>query len=858
MLPVRVYGDDKFRATALGWQFVNRRICLRIWLVLPLCIFAGRLSALAVDVDFFETRIRPVLVEHCYECHSAKSGPVESDFLLDTRDGIRKGGASGRDAVIPGDVPGSQLIAAIRHENEKLRMPKEKLPDPVIADFEKWVAAGAPDPRDGISRLPREIKAESHWAFQAPKKHPLPPVNDKSWPRGRIDHFILAKLEKEGVKPAPDADRRTLIRRAAFELTGLPPTLEEIESFLRDDAPTPEAFAVVIDRLLADPGFGERWGRHWLDVARFAESSSYSRNMLYPYAWRYRDWVIDAFNRDLPYDQFVKHQIAGDLLPAKSPPERERQMIATGFLTIGPKTLNEGDPLLFELNVADDQIDATCRAFLALTVNCARCHDHKYDPIPTRDYYALAGIFRSSRNLAGVATNVRFEHEKAYPLGEEGFALVERREKAIADADEMQKLYMEKVKARNAIREPLIAGGVDWKKNPTPELKAAEAVVQEFQDKVKAAKAAIPDPPDYAMAMAEAEEMSEEAWKKLFEENRKAKKPTGPRIQNSPLYERGNHANPKERVPRGTLTLFEKHLGFEEIAKRESGRLQLANWLAAPENPATARVLVNRVWHHLFGAGLVETVDNFGLLGSEPSHPELLDDLAMRFMNEQNWSVKVLIRTMMLSRAWSMSSQAEASNYRRDPGNRWLWRFSPQRLEGEAIRDSVLFVGGSLERGRPESSQVEEISKQMAKAQQREIGRRDYYNKDVDTAVKHRAVYLPMARGAIFDALKLFDAPDPNLVSGARKVTIVPAQALFLMNSPMVSEQAEEFAEKLLEEPNESRRTELMFETLLGRQPQAEEKAALREFLAGEKDPPAGWRQAIHALFCSGEFRTVY
>ncbi|MCB1233222.1 MAG: DUF1549 domain-containing protein, partial [Verrucomicrobiae bacterium] len=397
--------------------------------------------------DFFESKIRPVLVEHCHECHAADADEVKADFLLDTRLGIRKGGISGRDAIIPGDPSGSQLLEALRYENEDLQMPPEgRLPDPVIADFETWIAMGAPDPRDGESKLPREIAAENHWAFQPVKKPELPEVKDSDWPKDRIDRFVLAKLEQNEMRPVGDADRRTLIRRATLELSGLPPTREEITAFLADPADDMAAFTKVVDRLLDSPAFGERWGRHWLDVARYAESSGYSRNMLYPYAWRYRDWVIDAFNADKPYDRFLTEQLAGDLLPADSPEQRDAQHIATGFLTIGPKTLNEGDPLLFELNVADDQIDATCRAFLALTANCARCHDHKYDPIPTADYYALAGIFRSSRNLAGTSTNVRAEHEKAYALGPEGESLLQRIEEATAAADEAQKTYLEIVK----------------------------------------------------------------------------------------------------------------------------------------------------------------------------------------------------------------------------------------------------------------------------------------------------------------------------------------------------------------------------------------------------------------------------
>ena len=820
---------------------------------------ASVVSANPRSFDFFEKKIRPVLVENCYGCHSADAETVESDYLLDTREGIRRGGATRRDAVIPGDVESSQLIAAIRYDNEDLQMPPDgKLPDEVISNFEKWVEMGAPDPRDGESRLPREIEAESHWSFQPLQETEAPPVRNEEWPRSRLDSFVLARLEKEGLDPVGDADRATLLRRASLELIGLPPTPEELASFLADPAPDAKAFEKVVDRLLADAGFGERWGRHWLDVARYAESSGYSRNMLYPYAWRYRDWVIDAFNEDLPYDEFVSQQIAGDLMQAETADEADSQATATAFLTIGPKTLNEGNPLLFELNVADDQIDATCRAFLALTANCARCHDHKYDPIPTRDYYALAGIFRSSRNLAGVATNVRFEHEDARPLGADG----EKRLADIAEAkkrvEEAEATYKELLKVRDAARQPLIDAGIDWKKEPTPELAAAEQKVQDHQDVLRAAKDSIPDPPQFTMSMDDARVINAEKWKEEFDENTKKKLPTDPRIHDSPLYEKGVHNSPGEIVPRGTLSFFSDHLEQRKIGEAESGRLQLAEWLVDEKNPLTARVFVNRVWHHLFGSGLVETVDNFGLLGAEPSHPELLDDLARGFM-EDGWSMKRLIRRIILSRTWQLAGTVDEAAHAVDPDVRLLWRHKPQRLEGEAIRDSILAIGGGLDRSRYAGSQVFEISRLQEKAQQREIGRRDFYTTQVDPNVNYRSVYLPMARGAIFDIFKTFDSVDPNLVVGARKEITVPGQALYLMNSDLVREQSESLAKRVVESTHKrSEQTELVFRTIFGRDPTGPERALFDSFFQAPTASSESWALAIQSLICSGEFRTIY
>ena len=820
--------------------------------------------------DFFESRIRPVLIEHCYGCHSRDAREVKADFLLDTRAGIRKGGASGRDAVIPGDPAGSQLLEAIRHEREGLQMPPpgegEKLSGTVIADFETWIAMGAPDPRGGESKLPRERAAENHWAFQPIASRELPSVRRSDWPKDRIDHFLLARLEAEGLEPVEDADRRTLIRRATLELTGLPPTREEIANFLKDPSPEDEAFATVVDRLLDSPAFGERWGRHWLDVARYAESSGYSRNMLYPFAWRYRDWVIDAFNADLPYDQFITQQLAGDLLPSGTVQQRDGQMIATGFLTIGPKTLNEGDPLLFELNVVDDQIDVTCRAFLALTANCARCHDHKYDPIPIQDYYALAGIFRSSRNLAGTCTNVRAEHEKAWPLGSEGEVLLARIEEATKAADEAQATYLEVVKERNAIREPLEKEGIDWKRNPTPELVRAEARVQEHQDKVRAARAAIPEPPEFAMAVVEAPVMSDDEWKVAAEAAAKDKKiPRPQRIADSPVFDKGLPDQPLGAVPRNGLSLFGSQFSLPAIPEDQSGRLQLAVWITDPRNPLAARVMVNRAWHHLFGIGIVESVDNFGLLGMPPSHPDLLDDLALRFSGEEmNWSMKQLIRTLVLSRAWRLSSTVRKENHAVDPDVRLRWRFAPQPLEGEAVRDSLLFVGQGLAEPPEEGSQVFTISMKQEKPLQREIGRRDYYYQDLDREVTYRSVYLPMARDVIFDSLKVFDAPDPNLVVGERQRTTVPTQSLFLMNSPLVLEQSRVLAGRVQGESQDvGERIAVVYETLLGRPPTGTEASLVQEYLAeprvsGDNEEWDPWSEVIHALMGAAEFRTVY
>jgi hypothetical protein len=840
-----------------------------VWVVAPGPAAIAQTRDDADAIAFFEAKIRPVLVERCYSCHSAKSDKIKGDFLLDTRAGIRKGGASKRDAVIPGDVEGSQLVDAVRYTNETLQMPPTgKLPDSVILNFEKWIAMGAPDPREGISRLPREIAAENHWAWKLPRRVDSPSVVNEAWPRDPIDRHVLGRLEAEQMAPNVDASRRELIRRVNLELIGVPPSVADTRAFLDDNDETPIAFAKVVDRLLSNSGFGARWGRHWLDVARYGESSGYSRNMLYPYAWRYRNYVIDSFNADKPFDRFVREQIAGDLLGGAGQPEGEDSTLGTGFLTIGAKTFNEGNRLLFELNCADDQIDAACRAFLALTVNCARCHDHKYDPIPTADYYSMAGVFLSSRHLAGAETNVRAEHSEAYPLGPDGWKQLDEIKAAEAKAAAVQAYYMELVKQRNALREPLVKKGVDWKKNPTPELAAAEAKVQAQQAVVKKSRASIPDPPEFAMAVMEGLNAREaESFAKRLEEEKaeiaaqkkagkRPKDPTlaRPQIGDSPLYEKGLHDSPLASVPRGGLSLF----GYRTppIPDWQSGRLQLADWIVDRRNPLTARVYVNRVWRHLFGRGLVDTVDNFGALGTHPSHLELLDMLALDFM-EDGWSTKRLIRRIVLSRTFGQSSAFRSDYAERDPDNALLWRFAPQLLEGEAIRDSILFIGGQLDEVHPQSSQVAEISKQQALGRQREIGRRDYYMKDVTWDVRHRSVYLPMTRGVIPDMLATFDAADPNLVIGARKLTIVPTQALYLANSDMVIKESANVANRVMALPVD-RRIDGAYEIILGRLSQADEKATVMKFFQMAKDSKKTWARICQTLICSGEFRTVY
>lgn len=797
--------------------------------------WAALLSADQKGFEYFEKHIRPVLVERCYQCHSAAAKKLKGGLRLDTRVGLRKGGTSG-DAVQPGNADESLLIQALRHAGEAPEMPPdEPLSANVINAFVAWVNMGAPDPRTGEPAVP--AAAGQHWSLRPVQQPALPPVKQKDWPRDRIDHFTLARMEANGVAPVKAAADRTLLRRLHLDLIGLPPTPEETQAFLAAAAKDwPKAVEQVVDALLASPQFGPRWARHWLDVARYAESSGLSRNMLYPVAWRYRNYVIRSFNADKPYDRFVREQIAGDLLPADTPAQRDEQTMGTAFLTIGPKTLNEGVIEQFNYNVADDQIDATTRAFLGLTAACARCHDHKYDPIPTRDYYALAGIFLSSDNLAGVATNNRDEHVETFPIGPGAREQIAKREAKQKEWEARQKIYLGVIKQRDELKKKIAAAKDEEKTKLKEELKPVLTEVSKLNREVSTLRRSIPEPPPGAMAMQDANA-----------------------TRNSPVLERGSiraKGAKGDAVPRGTLSALD--LPLRVIDEKESGRLQLAEWIADRRNPLTARVMVNRVWLHLFGRGLVATPDNFGALGQRPSHPQLLDDLALRFM-EDGWSVKRLIRAIVLSRTYQLASTPHAAHQAIDPDAQWYWRAARRRLDAEALRDSILFVGGTLDTAMLESSQVETISKQAIPLQ-REIGRRQYYLKDVNYDIPQRSVYLPVARGAMPDALQLFGLPDPNLVSGRRTVATVPAQAMFLLNSPLTRGQSAAAAERLLavEGLDDAARIRTAFEWTLNRPPNAREAKSLGAFVAAADSPAAGWQGVFQALFLTGEFRTVY
>jgi hypothetical protein len=777
------------------------------------------------QVAFFEKSIRPVLAGKCYSCHSAEAKTPKGGLRLDTREGLRAGGDSGP-ALVPGEPAESLLIEALHHEDKGLRMPpKEKLPEAVIADFEQWVKMGAPDPREGGTPVARpEIDIEAgrrFWAFQTPQRQAPPPVRDESWPLSDVDRFLLARMEERGLRPVVDADRRALLRRVYFDLVGLPPSPEDVEAFAAD--PSPAAFEAVVDRLLASPQFGERWGRHWLDVARYAESSGRTVSFNYPYAWRYRDYVIAAFNADKPFDRFIREQVAGDLLPAADARQGAEQQIATGFLAVGAKTLSERDPLQFEMDVVDEQVDALSQAFLGLTVACARCHDHKFDPIPQRDYYALAGIFRSTETCFGTIRVIQSLHpspplefpaESGLPPGLEPLAPEARRslERQLAEVRERND---------NRVKTGQRTTGADFN---------AMALLQHRLDTYA------PDgsPKRRAMGVREKAEPVD-----------------------SPLYIRGEVEKPGPVVPRGLVQVLDR----EPIAipSGQSGRLELAEWLASPRNPLTARVFVNRVWLHLFGRGLVATPDNFGASGTPPSNPALLDHLAVSFM-EDGWSVKRLVRRLVLSRAYGLGTDHDDADFKADPDNVLVWRMTPRRLDAEALRDALLAIGGELILTPSAVSPVTRAGEGGSAPLMKQA-------EQLDGGDFHRAVYLPVLRDGLLESLALFDFADPNQVVGERVATTVPAQGLFLLNSPFVQARAEAAADRLLAATSgDGDRLRRAYLTFLGRPPTPRELQAAEDFLAryprtpgrtGDASgpgPKATWAALCQALFASADF----
>jgi hypothetical protein len=912
----------------------------KTWALSALCISAACLSALstwadekpnAAGVEFFESKVRPVLIDNCYNCHSAKAEKLKGSLYLDTREGVLKGGENGP-AIVPGDPENSLLIKAIRYTDADLQMPPpkgktdRKLSSEQIANLEAWVKMGAPDPRTGPAVLSeKEKKWKEHWAFQPIRMPEIPKTDNPAWVKNEIDALVLANLEKNGMKPSPRADKRALIRRATFDMIGLPPTPEEVDAFVKDDSPG--AWEALVDRLLASPQYGESWARHWLDVARYADTKGYvfEEERRYPYSYTYRDYVISAFNNDLPFDQFIIQQIAADFLPLG---EDKRPLAAMGFLTLGRRFLNN------QADIIDDRIDVVCRGLMALTVGCARCHDHKFDPIPTKDYYSLYGVFAScsepaEKPLLGAASLPKeypaYEAErnrrvkeledfkegkyqeiradirtktseyllaaaeaskpenkskvetiakerKLHPIAVRRWMnFLEERKKTEpdgifdpwfaflnvtnfpAEAPALMKKFREGEAAKKL--NPIIEKGfADWTGKGPNSLKDIAGIYDNAFDQVNSAwlnakkeKASIEH-----LAAIEQESLRDVLYSqngpagladgeltRLFDVPSAQKSrallrkieeldavdpgspPRGMVLQDNPepykphVFLRGSQFNPGPEVPRQFLQLIAGP--NRKPFQKGSGRLELAQAIASKDNPLTARVIVNRIWLNHFGAGLVHTPSDFGVRSDPPTNPELLDFLASWFM-DNGWSLKKLHRLILLSNTYQQSSDTQPEYALKDPSNNLLWHMNRRRLEFEPFRDTLLAVSGKLDLkqgGHP-----------------------------VDITVApyptRRTVYSFIERQNLPGIFRTFDLASPDTSSAQRFVTTVPQQALFMINSPFVIEQARSLVRRpeIASAKQPEQKIDALYRTTLQRAPSAEEVNLAESFVQSQSDLP--------------------
>lgn len=786
------------------------------------------------DLAFFETKVLPVLQSRCYECHSHEK-KIKGGLALDLKSGWQAGGDNGP-AIVPGDLAKSHLITAVRYTNPEMEMPpKGRLTAEEIAILEQWVVMGAPDSRvKKTAGSVRGIDVEAgkkFWAFQPVQDVHPPEVRHKSWPLDPADSFILARLEAFSLAPAPDADAHIWLRRVSLDLTGLPPTPEDLSRF--DGSPVSRAAAV--DRLLQSSAFGERWARHWLDLVGYADQIGTSNNVFAEHAWRYRDYVIEAFNSDKPFDRFIREQIAGDLLPAASSEERSANIIATGFLVLGDVEIVAVDKLKMEHDLVDQQVSKIGTAFLGMTLGCVRCHDHKFDPIAQTDYYAIAGMFRSTdatyKTDNGVWSSV---HKTELPETEEQKAGREMLLVANEARIHLWEAERETASKEKAALEPQITSASKEAK-PGLEKKRDDlaARIKTLNGQIEHAKFFAPVAPK-AFAVHDRE------------------KPADMRVTI-----RGNPYALGDSVKRGALRVA-SWAEFPPIPSNQSGRVQLADWVSDARNPLTARVTVNRIWQKLFGEGLVRSVDYFGARGEVPTHPELLDYLAARFM-QNGWSQKQLIRQLVLSHAYSVSSAYNAVAAAKDPDNRLLWRMNRQRLDAEAIRDSMLAISGRLTSSGGGPALPLEFPENVTSLSPKAVNPPAFAFKKMRPVHDYeRTIYLPVIRTAAQPgSAKLrdvFDFTQPAQIAGRRAETAVPTQALFLLNSDFVRTRASELARRLADaEPNTGARLEALWLRIFNRpitSPEREEAAKFLESMPADK----AWIELSHALLSSNEF----
>ena len=864
---------------------------MRTFLFILVGLAAPGMAVADEAADLFESHVRPIFVEYCQGCHGEEK--QKGELRLDSRAGWQKGGESGP-AIVPGKPKQSLLIRAITVKpDDPLRMPPgRRLPERSVADLTRWIELGAHDPRDGTAKPDKAIDwdaAAEFWAFK-PVEARQPPNTKALQPAGVIDQFIAAKLEAANLTPTGPADKRTLIRRTTFDLTGLPPTAEDVERFLADASE--DAFPKLVDRLLASSAYGEREARGWLDLARYAEDQAHqSGDGGLPMAWRYRDWVVEAFNRDLPYDKFIKLQLVADLIegPTDDPADRR----ALGFLGLGAVYYKNTDIPRVLAEEWDDRVDTLTRTFLGLTVSCARCHDHKYDPIPTRDYYSLAGVIANTRNvmvpvaprsqIADYDAGVRNVSEAGRALTELVQSELDRRARLRAEqfsdytlavwngrgaglADQELARFAAFLSKDRGQNHPFKA----WAKLKPREGGRSEppAAVREFAALVKSrAEAELAKPfaarnrdehnelfgPKgvFALTPAELVRGASAEWKGEHAEKLVAAWAAVVRVPRRPaachgaadvepskakdlkVFVRGNPYNLGEPAPRRFLRVLAGPNA--EIFAAGSGRKELAERIAAADNPLTARVMVNRIWQRHFGRGIVATPSNFGKVGARPTHPELLDYLADRFV-KSGWSVKAIHREIMLSETYRRSSSADPKSVEADPENLLLGRMPRRRLTAEEFRDALLVAAGDLDRTPAGPSEELDDPKNL-----------------------RRTVYGTVSRHKLNELLRLFDFPDPNISGERRNETTLPQQQLFVLNGPFVATRAKSLAAKLADEATPADRVRLAYRSVYVRPPTAEEETAALRYLAAE-DPTPGVRgtprleRFAQALLASNEF----
>jgi hypothetical protein len=833
---------------------------------------------------FFDAKVQPLLARRCYECHSHEK-KIKGGLALDSRSGWQQGGDNGP-AIRPGDPDRSLLMKAVHYGDPDFAMPpKGRLPAGEIAILEEWIRSGAHDPRAAGSAATKQgidlAKGRSFWAFQ-PIRNPAPPqIRDTAWPRDPLDFFIRAAQETRAIRPVGDASRLGWLRRVSLDLTGLPPTPQEIIDFQNDASA--DGFSVVVDRLLGSKAYGERWARHWLDLTGYADMMGTSNAVFAEHAWRYRDYLTQAFNSDKPFNAFIREQIAGDLLPADSPQQRAEKIVATGFLMVGDIEIVNPDKAKMETDHIDSQIIKIGQTFLGMTLGCARCHDHKFDPIGLEDYYGIAGALRSSPSShkmpdMGVWSTL---NTSALPETPEQREQRKKQEEEIEGhiarlKEEQKKLTEEKAlvtkqlgalektgvppdsttstdrpKPDRAATFPVSGPTGRQEENPPPSASPDKDALAKRRDQIEARLKALPGEIQHA-------EFFKDRTPRAFAMS------DGPSPADMPVYIRGNPYAPGPVVPRGALRVASWE-PFPRIPPGQSGRLQLADWLADARNPLTARVTVNRIWQKLFGTGIVPSVDYFGARGDAPGNPELLDHLATRFM-QGGWSQKRLLRSLVLSRTYGLASASAPDAAKLDPENKLYWRMNRQRLDAEALRDSLLAISGELVRDSGGPALVLENPENCGALSLKGVNPPNYrHAKPRAKQEFERTLYLPVLRNGLTSADRLravFDFIDPAAIAGQRNQTVVPTQSLFLLSNELVRKRSQVLADTLLaSHPDESSRLEALWIRVFNRPISSEERREAATFLRSQETLAEAahnlslhWTELCHSLFASNEF----